>query len=153
LQSFTKGASAEIVVVSRLFEHTLVEQNITELNISSVAVLKIPETDNLKIIGGNLKQLILGTQITRLKPLRITKPKPFEFEACGASVEISVYVIIIAVLGTGLLLIATLAVLWRLGFFKRPKKEQLEREKRELAEHGDDVNNEGSAHEETDTQV
>jgi hypothetical protein len=145
LQSFTKGASAEIVVVSRLFEHTLVEQNITELNISSVAVLKIPETDNLKIIGGNLKQLIFGTQITM--------HKSFDFEACEESVEIPVWVIIIAVLGTGLLLTAAVVVLWRLGFFKRPKKEQLEREKRELAEHGDDVNNEGSAHEETDTQV
>jgi integrin alpha 8 len=130
LQSFAKGASAEIIVISRLYERSLVEKDVRELNISSVAVLKIPEIENLKITGGHFRNLTLTT--------RITEPSEVSDET------LEVWVIIVVVIGTALLLIGVIAILGCLGFFKRSKKEQLEREK-EMAIDGEELLNANNA--------
>jgi integrin alpha 8 len=129
LQSFANEAGADITVISRLYERTLVKKSIKELNISSTAVHRIPETDNLKIIGGNLNykrlHLALATQIT--------EPSEVSDEL------IETWVIVVAIIGTALFDIALIVILYLLGFFKRTEKGLLEREEKELSTDGEEL--------------
>jgi integrin alpha 8 len=129
LQSFANEAGADITVISRLYERTLVKKSIKELNISSTAVHRIPETDNLKIIGGNLNykrlHLALATQIT--------EPSEVSDEL------IETWVIVVAIIGTALFDIALIVMLCLLGFFKRTEKGLLEKEEEELSTDGEEL--------------
>lgn len=69
---------------------------------------------------------------------RITEPSEVSDET------LEVWVIIVVVIGTALLLIGVIAILGCLGFFKRSKKEQLEREK-EMAIDGEELLNANNA--------
>jgi hypothetical protein len=57
LQAFAKETNADITVISRLYERSLVKEKVVELDISSIAILSVPEVSNLRFIGGFSKSL------------------------------------------------------------------------------------------------
>ncbi|XP_062517663.1 integrin alpha-V-like isoform X1 [Corticium candelabrum] len=124
ISQLQKGGTADIEIVSRLYERSLVQGKISALNVTSFANVSA-EIENY-VNGDPLpKSINVTTQITQ--PAEVTDE------------SLEVWIIIVVVIVTVLILIAAVILLAYLGFFKRAKKEQLNKEKAELAAHGEQL--------------
>jgi hypothetical protein len=114
------NGTAEIWIVSRLFERSLFQSKTFVLNVTSTANIST-NAPNLTILAGHRRLFNVTTAITG----PITDP---------SDEEIEIWILAVAAGGTLLILIVLVVLLAYFGFFRRSKKEQLNKEKKLLEE-------------------
>ncbi|XP_062518283.1 integrin alpha-V-like [Corticium candelabrum] len=120
LYNIDRGDSVQLHIVSRLYERTLIQDEMVELNISSEATIAT-DVANLELLT-SADILTSYNLTTRLN----------EHEPVVNDESLEGWVIAVVVIFTVLILSGVVCLLAFLGFFKRKKRDQLEKEREEL---------------------
>jgi hypothetical protein len=110
------GEFASITIVSRLWNSTFLEDFRTydRVNVQSDGVLKIDPALNIKQTNLNNDMAVVTTQARA--DIRAKEPK-----------KVPIWVWILAAIGGLLLLILLIILLWKCGFFKRKRPDDMQR--------------------------
>jgi hypothetical protein len=111
--------NVELHVISRLYERTLIQDTVVNLTVTSHANIELDSSSGFRVLDGLSKSFKVST--------RINEP-----ESDVTNEPLKAWVIVVVIVVMVLLLIGTVALLGCLGFFKRTKKDQLEKEKEEM---------------------